>query len=153
MKPTRRTFKLLLKDLEKNFPGITKKLSFHMSSSNNLSGMGQNDSAFDFVGPPAPPDYATPQQETAWYDKAFNFLTQAVPAYFTYETQKDVAKIQIERAKQGLPPIDMTRYGAAPITVRHQVDPGGAMSPETKNMLWIGGGIIAAIFLLPKLSS
>ncbi len=85
-------------------------------------------------------------------DKAFDFATKAVPAYFTYETQRDIAEINLERAKQGLPPLDPGAT-ATQIRVVHDVP------PEMQNtisqfklgginiLLW-GGLAVAGFFVI-----
>ena len=148
-KTNRKSFNLYLNYLEKNFPGIKLKVASALNT-NGLGSLNEND--FDFVGPPVPASYG---EEQSWYDKAFDFIGKALPAYLTYDIQKETADIQMERAKQGLPPIDMSRYGAAPVTVRHQVDPASftqAIDPQTKQMLWIGGLGILGLLLWPRLS-
>lgn len=58
----------------------------------------------------------------AWYSDVLNFAKEAVPAYLAYDAQKDIMDMNLERAKQGLPPIDpgMT---APQVRVVHQLPP------------------------------
>lgn len=58
----------------------------------------------------------------AWYSEVLEFAKQAIPAYLAYDAQKDIMDMNIERAKQGLPPIDpgMT---APQVKVIHQLPP------------------------------
>lgn len=48
----------------------------------------------------------TTEENGAWYSEIFKFAKEAVPAYLAYDAQKDIMDMNIERAKQGLPPID-----------------------------------------------
>lgn len=85
-----------------------------------------------------------------WYKQAIDAASQIATGYFQSKVQKETTDIQIERARQGLPPLDLTKYGPAPVTVQHQIT--GAMSPQTKTLLWVGAGILAAVVLFPLLN-
>ena len=97
-------------------------------------------------GPPAP------APEPSWADKLFSFAEKAIPAYFAYETQKDVSKINVERAKQGMPPVD-PGVVAPQVKVVHDVS--APMQREIQQMklggvnllLW-GGLALGAFFLI-----
>lgn len=58
----------------------------------------------------------------SWYTGVLEFAKEAIPAYLAYDAQKDIMDMNIERAKQGLPPIDpgMT---APQVKVIHQLPP------------------------------
>jgi len=85
---------------------------------------------------------------TPWYTKAIEAAGQVANTYFQGKVQKETTDLQIERARQGLPPLDLSQYGAAPITTQVDVK----MSPQVKTMIWVGGGLLAAIILLPLLT-
>lgn len=56
--------------------------------------------------------------------------------------QQKVLKLQLERAKQGLPPLDVGAY----IDPNQGVNVG--LTPATqKTLLWLGGGVLGAILL------
>lgn len=109
------------------------------------------------------PPIAAPAADDAWFDKTLTTILEAsakvIPAYTNYNLQKDAYKIQMERAKQGQEPIDLSRYGTMPVRIQHGIDPATyqqvpiamGMDDQTKNTLMIGAGIIGAIFILPKL--
>ena len=169
---------------EKMFPGSKKKILVTANVGKksydaiNIAAEGESnnlgifpDDLFSFNGevtvpyalPAATPPIA-PTEQPNWFENTLTTILDAsakvVPAYTNYKLQKDAYKIQLERAKQGQEPIDMSRYGTMPIRVQHEVDlerqrqaltQQFEMDEKTKNALMIGGGIIAAIFVLPKL--
>lgn len=104
-------------------------------------GLGQTE-----AGAPAP------APTTSWADKLFSFAEQAIPAYFAYETQQDISKINIERAKQGLSPIDPGAV-APQVKVVHQASP--EMQQELRRfgtgginlLLWAGLGLGAFLLI------
>lgn len=127
------------------------------------------DDLFNFGEPLPQVPYAHGQtppitpQNNDWFDKTLTTILDAsakiIPAYTNYNLQKDAYKLQMERAKQGQEPIDLSKYGTMPVRIQHGIDPATyqqvpvamGIDDEMKNTLMIGGGIIAAIFLLPKL--
>ncbi len=86
--------------------------------------------------------------DVPWYSKIIDAAGQVATTYFQSKVQKETTDLQIERARQGLPPLDLSRYGAAPITT--QVD--FKMSPQTKMLIWAGVAILGAVLLIPTLS-
>lgn len=121
----------LLDWLESQFPGSKAEILAKIDAPN----MGQAET----VAAPEP-----------WYKQAIDAASQIATGYFQSKVQKETTDIQIERARQGLPPLDLTKYGPAPVTVQHQI--GTGLSPQTKTMLWVGAGILAAVVLLPLLT-
>ena len=63
-----------------------------------------------------------------WYMEALDFAKQAVPAYLAYDAQKDLMDLNMERAKQGLDPIDPGLV-APQVTMQHQ------LPPETRGLI------------------
>ena len=100
------------------------------SAGEHLSGLGQNGmpDPFGGVGVPTTPTTAPATGGDIWdklsraVDKGIEVAGKALPAYFTFKTQQDVAKINLERAKQGLPPLDPGAT-ATQIRVVHDVNP------------------------------
>lgn len=95
----------------------------------------------------------TVEESKNWWQALAEGITSAGTAYLAYKGQKAAIDLNLQRAQQGLPPIDVSRYTAP--TVRTQVD----VSPEilarlresgTNTMLLVGG-IAAAFLILPKL--
>ena len=88
-----------------------------------------------------------------WWQSLAEGITSAGTAYLAYKGQKAAIDLNLQRAQQGLPPIDVSRYTAP--TLRTQVD----VSPEIlarlreggTNTLLLVGGIAAAVLLLPRL--
>jgi hypothetical protein len=123
----------------------TAKASFAEQSGNGaaLSGLGWTMGANGTV-------VAEPK---TWWQSLAEGITQAGTAYLAYKGQKANIELNMQRAQQGLPPIDYSRYNAP--TVRTQVD----VSPEIlarlreggMNTLLLVGGVLAAVLVLPKL--
>lgn len=96
-------------------------------------------------------------QETgkSFWQKITEGLTTIGTGYLSYKNQKDMLKLNIARAEQGLPPLDA---GATAPVVRTQID----LEPEIadrlsagigtgmQNALLIGGAALLAIMLLKK---
>lgn len=87
------------------------------------------------------------QKSTA--DKIKDVVMGISQAYLTarqLEAQRKVMDMQLKRAEQGLPPLNlnMADYGLT----GPQVSVG--MSQDTKNLLMIGGAVLAAVYLVPK---
>lgn len=76
--------------------------------------------------------------EKPWYMEALDFAKEAVPAYLAYDAQKDLMDLNMERAKQGLDPID-PGLTAPQVTLQHQ------LPPETRGLIdqmKMGGNIL-----------
>lgn len=103
------------------------------------------------VGPPAPE-----KAEGSFWEKVSGALTGLGTTYLTLKNQRDAMQLNLTRAQQGLPPLDVAT--SAPV-VRTQVDIDPALanrlasnlgSSMTRNMMIIGGVALAAILLLKK---
>lgn len=68
-------------------------------------------------------------QSESWIDA----LERILPAVVSTWQQKEIMQVQVERAKQGLPPLDASQLAAG-------VNVG--LSPEVQRMVWIGGGAL-----------
>lgn len=107
-----------------------------------------------FSGDAPPPDYATSMETVApgivpliaqtqvqgetWTDT----LKRSLPIIAATYQQKQILDVQMDRAKQGLPPLDASQYGVG-------VNVG--LSPEVMKMVMLGlVGIGAVIFLSRK---
>lgn len=86
-----------------------------------LSGLGQGIDPFGGIGT-STTTTTTTSDGGAWYSDVLSFAKEAIPAYLAYDAQKDIMDMNIERAKQGLPPVDpgMT---APQVKVIHQLPP------------------------------
>lgn len=112
-----------------------------------------NPAALSGVGLSSLGDGTTVAESKSWWQSLAEGITQAGTAYLAYKGQKASIDMNLQRAQQGLPPIDYSRYNAP--TVRTQVD----VSPEIlarlreggTNTLLLVGGIAAAALILPKL--
>ncbi len=92
------------------------------ASNGQLSGLGVHDTA---ETPPA-------------YDSIVDKIVALGGGYLTYTMQKKIINMNIERAKMGLPPIDIAAAGAAPV-VQTEVNISPAMMASLKESL--GGGM------------
>lgn len=111
-----------------------------MSTPPHMQGLGQD-----------PTTQAQPQPaEVPWWQKAIDVAGSLATQYLQYEAQKDVLKVQQDRASRGLPPITSDVY--AP-TIRHQVD----VPPEFKQaalgtgtLLALGGGALLLFMMMNR---
>jgi len=78
-----------------------------------------------------------------WYEKALETLGQLIPVYGQYSLQKDLNKLNLERAKQGLEPISGEGLGTSV---------GLGLTKETRNMIYImfGGVVLLAVLALTR---
>ena len=87
-------------------------------------------------------DQATPTAEKPWYQSAVETLVPAATAIYT---QRELNKLNIERARQGLAPISASEFARTyqPPVARVQVEPG---SQARNLLLWAAlgiGGLVA----------
>lgn len=123
-------------------PGVARAVGVKLRRPTTLSGLGIT----------APTDVTTTEKPVApsLADKVKDLVLGVSQAYLTYEqmqAQKKVMALQLERARAGLPPLDinMEQYGLT----GPQVSVG--LSPTTRNLLIAGGIGLGAVYLLPKL--
>lgn len=69
-------------------------------------------------------------------------LTNLIGTVVQAEAQRDLLRMNLDRARQGLPPINAQQYMPG-------VNVG--IASDTQKMLLIGAGILAAAFVLPSL--
>jgi hypothetical protein len=74
----------------------------------------------------------------SWIDT----LTKLVPALTMTVQQVQLMQLNIERAKNGLPPIDIASYSGVGVNV--------GLSPATRNLLIYGGIALVAVLLLTR---
>ena len=86
---------------------------------NNLGQLGQN----GYIPPTT--DGTDGGGFMDYVNQALETAKTAIPAYFQYQTQKDIMDLNIARAKNGQPPIDP---GTIAPQIRHEVD----VSPEAR---------------------
>jgi hypothetical protein len=72
------------------------------------------------------------QSGSTWVDT----LQRVLPALATTYQQREILQIQLERARQGLPPLDNSAFGA-------QVSVG--LDSSTRNILMIGGAALIGL--------
>ena len=74
----------------------------------------------------------------SWIDT----LTKLVPALTMTVQQVQLMQLNIERAKNGLPPIDIASYSGVGVNV--------GLSPQTRNLLIYGGIALVAVLFLTR---
>lgn len=77
-----------------------------------------------------------------WLDNITESITSLAPKYIQYKQQKKVMKMQMDRAKQGLPPANVADY--APV-IKTQID----LAPETRKELIDAGSTSLKEMVLP----
>lgn len=80
----------------------------------------------------------TQVQGESWIDT----LQKLVPALTMTVQQVQLMQLNIERAKNGLPPIDIAQYSGIGVNV--------GLSSSTKNLLIYGGIALVAVFFLTR---
>lgn len=80
----------------------------------------------------------TTVSEPGYFDKFMQTIQTIVPTYLGYQMSKDLYSLNLERAKQGLPPIDSA-------SVAPQVQVG--LSPQTQMLVFGGLGLLAVMLL------
>lgn len=73
----------------------------------------------------------------AWYES----LARLLPTLAATYQQKQLLQIQVDRARQGLPPLNASQYGAG-FNI--------GLSQDTQNMILIGGLALLGVFLLTR---
>lgn len=91
------------------------------------------------------------QQRVAGIGELSGFLdtfTQAVekltPVVVQAKAQKDLLKVQMDRARQNLPPLEASQYAPA---MRVEVQPSVGLSPMAKAAAWVGAGLLGLALL------
>jgi hypothetical protein len=136
--PGQRGFLLWLKANQPRLYGaLTKQLR------TGLSGLGLAVPSDIATSAPASP------ASSSWVDSIKDVVMTAAQTYLTkqqVDAQKKVLDIQLQRAQQGLPPLnlDLAQYGLTPTA-------NVGLAPDTMRLVMWGGLALAAVYLLPKL--
>jgi hypothetical protein len=120
-------------------------------SGEHLSGLGQDE--WGQLG--VPTTTTTDNGGEAWYSGILDFAKEAVPAYLAYDAQKDLMDLNMERARQGLDPID-PGVTAPQVRVVHDLPPEvGTAITDMKmggmNILMWGALALGGFFLIRTL--
>lgn len=88
---------------------------------------------------------ATVAASNSIWDKVVEGVSKVGTAYLTYKQQQDLLKVQLERAKNGLSPIDTAEYGMG-------VNVGMSQATRSQITQWLllAGVGIGAFMLLRK---
>lgn len=132
--------------LKASQPTLYRGISQRLANQPALAGLGLNIPATD-IATQTPSTSATP----GWVDSIKNLALTFAQTYLTkqqVDAQKKVLDIQLERARQGLAPLDLdlSQYGLTPTA-------NVGLAPDTRTLLMWGGIALAAVYLLPKLLS
>lgn len=87
---------------------------------------------------------ATEPKKTGWLDNILNLAPQMFLGFTQISMQRQIAKVNLERLKQGLPPLSPTQTEA--YVQRPGVSVG--LSPATRNLIMFGGLGLGAILLI-----
>lgn len=79
---------------------------------------------------------AAVNQAVPWYQALVTSLSQAASAYVTVDQQKSLNQINLERARNNLPPLDSTQYQTG-----LSLGLGGSTQNTLITVAAIGGGI------------
>lgn len=171
MKPTAQDKKVvneLLNWLNRQFPGSKARIERNMVKQSQLGSTLFDDLDFNadlYASAATPQIYSgnatgnggVVNESNSWLADTVNSISEAaktvLPAYTNYKLQKDAYEIQMQRAKRGQEPLDLSRYGAAPVRVQVAPPPGyftPDINDDTKNTLMIGAGLVALLFLINK---
>lgn len=84
-------------------------------------------------------------------DRLLTTITSIAPQYLSYRAQQDVLDVQLDRMRQGLPPLSATQYAPG---VQVSVDPS-MYAPQfeaLKPWLLYGGLALAGVFVVSQFS-
>jgi hypothetical protein len=87
-------------------------------------------------------DEAPPAANPSAVERFIAVATQAAGAILPLVQQQKVLKMQLARAKQGLPPLDVGAYIDPNQGVQFGINPA-----TQKTVLWLGGGLVGALLL------
>lgn len=99
---------------------------FPIRRSVSMSGLGQTDG-----------------EEPSTIQQITDSLSSVAESYLQYQLQKDALELNLARAQQGLPPINTADYSPG-------VNVG--LSPDTRQLLIIGGIALAGVFVFTQLA-
>lgn len=129
--------------LKENFPDLARAAISHAENGSVLTnGLGQ-------MGPPAP-------SGGSFWQKLAAGATALGTTYLALKNQREALRINLERAKQGQPPIDM---GAAAPVIKTQVDIDPALARRlvsdagaglNRTLLMVGGLALAAMLFMGR---
>ncbi len=72
--------------------------------------------------PPINPTVAEEKAEESWLDKLVGAAKDIAPAFIQFKQQKEILDMQVERAKQGLPPLEAA-YIAPTVRIQTELSP------------------------------
>jgi len=91
-----------------------------------------------------------------WFSRLTDTLSTLAPSYLQYKSQKELLEIQLERAQQGLPPLETTQYAPAvqigldPAQTRAAISEAGAAAGDFLRqpmVLAAGAGLVLLVMM------
>lgn len=113
------------------------------SGASELRGLGL-DLSFDAPNPDMP-TVNIPAPDTSVWSQIATAVSQAAAAYVPLAQQKKLLDLQVERARQGLPPLDTSQYESATAGVQFGVN------RSTQNTVLMVAAGLGGLFLLSQL--
>lgn len=125
------------------------------TQSEHLSGLGQDVDPWGGIGVSTTTKTTTTTNggtSFEWASDLFKLAKDAIPAYLAYDAQKDIMDLNLERAKQGLDPID-PGLAAPQVRVVHDFPPEvqqqiSAFKMGGMNILLWGALAVGGFFLI-----
>lgn len=102
---------------------------------------------------------AEDDEPAGWFERITDAVTEIAPKYLEYRQQAEILDVQLDRARQGMPPLRTDEYapsvqlGLDPQTVERIADEaarraaGAGQALMQSPMLWIGAGLLGFLAL------
>jgi len=98
----------------------------------------------------------TTETSSSWFSRLTDTLSTLAPSYLQYKSQKELLEIQLQRAQEGLPPLETSQYAPAvqigldPEQTREAIAAAGAQAGEFLRqpmVLAAGAGILLLVMM------
>lgn len=98
----------------------------------------------------------TTETASSWFSRLTDTLTTLAPTYLQYKSQKELLEIQLQRAQEGLPPLETSQYAPAvqigldPEQTREAIAAAGAQAGEFLRqpmVLAAGAGLLLLVMM------
>ncbi len=102
---------------------------------------------------------AEDDEPAGWFERITDAVTEIAPKYLEYRQQAEILDVQLDRAREGLPPLRTDEYapsvqlGLDPETVERIADEaarraaGAGQALMQSPALWIGAGVLGFMML------
>ena len=101
-----------------------------------------------------PPAGLGQDDSPGWFERFTNTVTQLAPSYLQYKAQKEVLDLQLQRAQQGLAPLDTSEIAPSvqvsldPSQTRQALAQGAARVGDVLSSPWVLGAAAVGVFLI-----